>query len=51
MTKNVLLCYGTRYGATAEIAERIAQTLRDRDARVDLFNLKTKNPNRLSNMT
>jgi menaquinone-dependent protoporphyrinogen oxidase len=44
MTKNVLVCYGTRYGATAEIAERIAQTLRNRKAIVDIVNLKAEKP-------
>jgi menaquinone-dependent protoporphyrinogen oxidase len=47
MTKNILICYGTRYGATAEIAERIAQTLRERDSSVDLFNLKTESPSQI----
>lgn len=44
MTRIVLVCYGSRYGATAEIAERIAQTLRERDAIVDLVNLKEEKP-------
>jgi menaquinone-dependent protoporphyrinogen oxidase len=47
MIKSVLICYGTRYGATAEIAERIGQTLRERAATVDLINLKTEKPEQI----
>lgn len=44
MAKYVLVCYGSRYGATAEIAERITQTLQEREAIVDLVNLRRETP-------
>ena len=36
MTNNVLVAYATKYGATAEIAERIGQTLRTIGTEVDV---------------
>ena len=44
MATKALVCYGSRYGATAEIAERIAQTLRDRDTTVDIVDLRQEKP-------
>jgi menaquinone-dependent protoporphyrinogen oxidase len=40
MTSRVLVCYGTRYGSTAEISERIAEILAAHDIAVDVVNLK-----------
>jgi menaquinone-dependent protoporphyrinogen oxidase len=40
MNDKVLICYGTRYGSTGEIAENIGETLRNRGATVDVVNLK-----------
>lgn len=40
MNVKILVCYGSRHGSTAEISERIAETLRNRGAQVDLINLK-----------
>ena len=40
MNDRVLICYGTRYGSTGEIADRISETLSNRGARVDIVNLK-----------
>jgi menaquinone-dependent protoporphyrinogen oxidase len=37
MDKHVLVAYATKYGATAEIAERIGQVLRDAGLRVDVL--------------
>jgi len=37
MKTKVLIVYGTRYGATAQIAERISETLLERGVDVDLF--------------
>jgi menaquinone-dependent protoporphyrinogen oxidase len=36
MDKPVLVAYGTKYGATAEIAEKIGQVLRDSGLRADV---------------
>ena len=36
MEKQVLVVYGTKYGATAEIAERIGQVLREAGLRADV---------------
>ncbi len=40
MHERVLVCYGTRYGSTGEIAENIAEVLRSRGAEVEVVNLK-----------
>lgn len=40
MYEKVLICYGTRYGSTGEIAENIGETLRNRGAMVEIVNLK-----------
>jgi menaquinone-dependent protoporphyrinogen oxidase len=40
MNEKVLICYGTRYGSTGEIAESISNVLRSRGAAVDIVNLK-----------
>ena len=38
--ERVLVCFGTRYGSTGEIAEKIAESLRERRAQVDVVDLK-----------
>jgi len=40
MTERVLICYGTRKGTTAEMAEAIASIIKESDATVDVVNLK-----------
>ena len=40
MNNKVLVCYGSRYGSTAEIAENIGETLRNRGGIVEIVNLK-----------
>lgn len=40
MNKKILVCYGSRYGSTAEISKFIANILRDRGAEVELIDLK-----------
>lgn len=40
MTRNLLICYGTRYGSTAEVAEKMAETAREIGVAVDLVDLK-----------
>jgi menaquinone-dependent protoporphyrinogen oxidase len=40
MNDNVLICYGTRYGSAAEIAEKIGEVLGNRGATVKIANLK-----------
>ena len=40
MNEKVLVCYGSRHGSTAEISERISETLRGHGAEVDLVDLK-----------
>jgi menaquinone-dependent protoporphyrinogen oxidase len=40
MTESTLICYGTRYGSTGEIAERIAEILKGKGVSVDVVNLK-----------
>ena len=42
----VLVVYGTRWGGTVNIAEKIAQTIRDEGCNVDVVNAK-KNPPRV----
>ncbi|MFX0107025.1 MAG: flavodoxin domain-containing protein [Candidatus Hodarchaeota archaeon] len=42
MINRVLICYGTRYGSAGEIAERIAEIIRERGVQVDVANLKEK---------
>jgi menaquinone-dependent protoporphyrinogen oxidase len=37
MDKKVLVAYGSKYGATAEIAERIGQVLRQAELRADIL--------------
>lgn len=41
MTGRALICYGSRFGSTAEISERIAEVLRKHDVTVDVVNLKS----------
>ena len=40
MNEKVLVCYGSRYGSTAEISERVSEILRNHGAEVSLVNLK-----------
>jgi menaquinone-dependent protoporphyrinogen oxidase len=40
MNEKVLICYGSRYGSTEEIAQKIGETLRNRGATVESVNLK-----------
>jgi menaquinone-dependent protoporphyrinogen oxidase len=40
MIDRTLICYGTRYGSTEEIAERIGEVLREKGASVDVVDLK-----------
>ena len=40
MNDRVLICYGTRYGSTGEIAEKIGEILSNRGATVEVVNLK-----------
>lgn len=40
MTERALVCFGTRYGSAGEIAEKIAESLRERGAQVDVVDLK-----------
>ena len=40
MNEKVLVCYGTRYGSTGEIAEKIGEILRERGDIVEVVNLK-----------
>lgn len=40
MNGRVLICFGSRYGSTAEISERIAEVLTTHDIAVDVVNLK-----------
>jgi len=39
--KKVLIVYGTRYGSTEGISEKMAELLRGKGAEVDIFSLKT----------
>jgi menaquinone-dependent protoporphyrinogen oxidase len=43
MTDCTLICYGTRYGSTGEIAERIAEIHRGKGISVSVVNLKKEN--------
>ena len=43
MTERTLICYGTRYGSTGEIAERIAEIHRGKGLSVSVVNLKKEN--------
>jgi menaquinone-dependent protoporphyrinogen oxidase len=40
MIERTLICYGTRYGSTGEIAERIGEILKEKGASVDVIDLK-----------
>ena len=40
MSKSVLVAYATRYGSTREVAEAVADTLRDRGLTADLQTMK-----------
>ncbi|MFX1367876.1 MAG: flavodoxin domain-containing protein [Promethearchaeota archaeon] len=42
MAERVLICYGTRKGTTAEMAEAIAGIIMESGAEVDIVNLKDK---------
>ncbi|MGY5854827.1 MAG: flavodoxin domain-containing protein [Candidatus Thorarchaeota archaeon] len=44
MTAQILICYGTRYGSTAEVAEDLAKTAQDLGKQVEVVNLKKNNP-------
>ncbi|MBD3196673.1 MAG: hypothetical protein GF317_16575 [Candidatus Lokiarchaeota archaeon] len=38
--KKVLLVYGTRYGSTAEISQKVGEILKEKDLNVELINLE-----------
>jgi menaquinone-dependent protoporphyrinogen oxidase len=40
MPLRVLVCYGSRFGSTFEIAEEIASTIKKQGAQVDIINLR-----------
>jgi len=40
MMERALVCFGTRYGSTGEIAEKVAESLRERGAQVVVVDLK-----------
>lgn len=40
MIERTLICYGTRYGSTGEIADRIGEVLREMGTSVDIIDLK-----------
>lgn len=44
MVERVLLCYGTRYGSTAEAAQEMSKAIQELGTRVDLVNLKNGPP-------
>ncbi len=44
MSKRILICYGTRYGSTAEVATEIAKTIESEGACVELVDLKSGRP-------
>jgi menaquinone-dependent protoporphyrinogen oxidase len=44
MTDKVLICYGTRYGTTTEIAEKMAEVARNLGKDVDLVDMKKSSP-------
>ena len=44
MTQQVLVGYGTRYGSTAEVAERIGKVLRENGLTVRIVDIKEEDP-------
>jgi menaquinone-dependent protoporphyrinogen oxidase len=48
MTESTLICYGTRYGSTGEIAEQIAEIHRGKGISVSVVNLKNENVKNLT---
>jgi menaquinone-dependent protoporphyrinogen oxidase len=42
MNNRALICYGTRYGSTGEIAERIGEIFREKGGSVDVVDLKKR---------
>ena len=44
MTSKTLICYGTRYGSTAEVAQKMADIIVESGSAVDLVDLKTSKP-------
>ena len=42
MIERTLVCYGTRYGSTGDIAERIGEILREKGVSVDVVDLKKR---------
>ncbi len=44
MTDKVLICFGTRYGSTTEVAEIMAEVARELGKEVDLVDLKENSP-------
>jgi menaquinone-dependent protoporphyrinogen IX oxidase len=44
MTKKILICYGTRYGTTAEVVQEMSNTARETGTQVDVVNLKKGTP-------
>jgi menaquinone-dependent protoporphyrinogen IX oxidase len=48
MTSKVLICYGSRYGATTEVVQEMARTAESLEAHVDtVFMKKERSPNSL----
>jgi menaquinone-dependent protoporphyrinogen IX oxidase len=41
MTRNVLICYGTRYGTTTSVVQEMAKTIQESGMTVDVVDLKT----------
>ena len=44
MTNKVLICYGTRYGTTAEVVQEMSNTARATGTQVDVVHLKKGTP-------
>ena len=44
MTNRVLICYGSRYGATTEVVQEMSKTAEEIGAQVDVVHLKKRTP-------